>query len=263
MKHQDKPATCKSLASETEQETQANSLAMRESLDSSTAAETWALLVDTRAATSVAPQGFASHLELSPAPSTFQLSTATGQAMKTYGLRQVHLQCHGLSLTVSFVIADVVTPLLGFDTILQHSLSLHVEHDLDLQRSLVNPAGDKTQLERMGKHLYLLACPLQHGLSTCIPGSLSEAIGLLPEDKEIHDQHVASRSSSSIDLDEDRRSKEEEEEEEEEEAERDSLNFQCHSVSPKAPHAHGNSSFVCVFCEDAADSGGELSQSSL
>ena len=211
---------------------------MCESLDSSTAAETWALLVDTGAATSVAPQGFASHLELSPAPSTFQLSTATGQAIKTYGLRQVHLQCHGLSLTVSFVIADVVTPLLGFDTILQHSLSLHVE--LDLQWSLVNPAGDKTQLERMGKHLYLLACPFQHGLSTCIPGSLSEAIGLLPEDKEIHDQHVASRSSSSIDLDEDTRSKEEE-------AERDSLNFQCHSVSPKASHAHGNSSFVCVL----------------
>ena len=145
-KHQDKPATCKNLASETEQETQANSLAMRESLDSSTAAETWALLVDTGAATSVAPQGFASHLELSPAPSTFQLSTATGQAIKTYGLRQVHLQCHGLSLTVSFVIADVVTPLLGFDTILQHSLSLHVEHDL--QWSLVNPAGDKPSLSR-------------------------------------------------------------------------------------------------------------------
>ena len=48
--------------------------------------------MDTGAATSVAPQNFASDIELSPAPSTLQLTTATGQDIKTYGLRKVHLQ---------------------------------------------------------------------------------------------------------------------------------------------------------------------------
>ena len=67
-------------------------------------------MVDTGAATSVAPRNFAPDIELSPTPSTLQLTTATGKAIKTYGLRQNHLQSRGLSLEVSFVIADVVTP---------------------------------------------------------------------------------------------------------------------------------------------------------
>ena len=48
--------------------------------------------MDTGAATSVAPKSFASDIELSPAPSTLQLTTATCKAVRTYGLKQVHLQ---------------------------------------------------------------------------------------------------------------------------------------------------------------------------
>ena len=58
------------------------------------------------------------------------------------------------------MIADVVTPLLGLDSMMKDRLILHVEHDI--QHFLVNPAGDRTQLEHMGRHLYLIAPP-QHG----------------------------------------------------------------------------------------------------
>ena len=172
--------------------------------------------MDTGAATSVVPKSFASDIELGPAPSTLQLTTATGRAIASYGLRKVHLQSQGSSLAVSFVIADVVTPLLGLDSMIKDSLSLHVEHDL--QHFLVNPAGDGAQLEHMGRHLYLIACPSQHGLSQCFIGSLSQVIGFLPEDKELHEQELASSSSSSIDLDEDPSKQQ---------VEQDSLNFQC------------------------------------
>ena len=104
----------------------------------------WGILVDTGAATSVAPKSFASDIELSPVPSTLQLTTASGEAITTYGLRRVHLQCRGLSFEVSFVIADVVTPLLGLEIMIQDSLSLTIDHDF--QHYLVNPAGDKTKL---------------------------------------------------------------------------------------------------------------------
>ena len=167
----------------------------------SSPAEAWGILVDTGAATSVAPKGFASNIELSPAPSTLQLTTATGQAIETYGLRKVHLQSRGLSLEVSFVIADVVTPLLGLDIMLQNALSLQIDHDC--QHVLVNSAGARTQLQHMGRHLYLIACPSQHSLSPCFIGSLSQVIGFLPADKELHEQRLAYRSSSSTDLDED------------------------------------------------------------
>ena len=191
--------------------------------------------MDTGAATSVAPKSFAPHLELSPAPSTFQLATATGEAIKIFGLRHVHLQCQDLSFKVSFVIADV-TPILGLETIIQHNLSLSFEHD---QSFLVNTAGKRTQLEQMGKHLYLVACPFQHGLSTSFCGSLSDVIGFLPEDKELHDQELALQSSSSTDLVEDR-------------------------SFPESLHVHDKSSFVCVLCkEKAVVSGGELSHNSL
>ena len=218
-----------------ETQCQEKSLAML-GFDNSLAAESWALLVDTGAAASVAPQSFASHLELSSAPSTFQLATATGEAIKIFRLRHVHLQCQDLSFKVSFVIADVVTPILGLDTLMQHNLSLSFEHD---QHFLVDKTGKRNQLEHMGRHLYLVACPLQHGLSTCFRGSLSDVIGFLPEDKEIHEQETALRSSSSTDLVEDR------------------------SFS-ESLHVHDQSSFVCVLChEEVAVSGGELSATSF
>ena len=217
-----------------EKQSQDKSLAMLE-MDNSLAAETWALLVDAGAATSVAPQSFAQHHELSPAPSTFQLATATGEAIKVFGLRHVHLQCQDLSFKVSFVIADVVTPILGLDTLLEHNLSLIGHND---RTFLVNSAGKRTQLQHKGEHLYLVACPFQHGLSTCSRGSLPEVIGFLPEDKELHDQELALQSSSSTDLVEDK------------------------SVLA-ALHVHDQSSFVCVLCEEVAVSGGELSDHSL
>ena len=55
----------------------------------------------------------------------------------------------------------------------------------------------------MGRHLYLIACPSQHSLTSCFIGSLSHVSGFLPADKELHEQRPAYRSSSSSDLDED------------------------------------------------------------
>ena len=235
-----------------EKQSQDKSLALLETLDNSLAAETWALLVDTGAATSVAPKSFAPHLELSPAPSTLQLATATGEAIKIFGLRHVHLQCQDLSFKVSFVIADVVTPILGLDTLMPHHLSLSFEHD---QRFLVNKAGQRIQLEHMGRHLYLVASPFQHGLSTCFSGSLSDVIGFLPEDKELHEQEIALESSSSTDLVEDQK---------QEQDEQDSLNFQCHSVLHSSFREHVKGSFVCALCdEEVAVPGGELSDTSF
>ena len=196
--------------------------------NNSLAAEPWALLVDTGAATSVTPKSFAPHLELSPAPSTFQLATATGEAVKIFSLRHVHLQCQDLSFKVSFVIADVVTPILGLDTMLEHNLSLNFGHDD--RTFLVNSAGKRTQLQQKGEHLYLVACPFPHGLSTCSRGSLPAVIGFLPEDKELDDQELALQSSSSTDLVADKSFLE-------------------------SLHVHEKSSFVCVLCEDVAVSG--------
>ena len=221
--------------------------------NASSTTEAWGILVDTGAATSVAPQSFASDIELSPAPSTLQLTTATGKAVETYGLRKVHLQSQGLSLEVSFVIADVVTPLLGLDTMIKNSLSLHVEHEL--QHVLVNPAGDKTQLEHMGRHLYLIACPSQHGLSPCFIGNLSQVIGFLPADKELHEQMLASRSYSRTDLDEDPSKPQ---------VEQDSLNFSCQYVLPAASDGQDDPSFDLVPSKgEVADSGGELQATSF
>ena len=220
----------------------------------SSTTETWGILVDTGAATSVAAKSFASDIELSSAPATLQLTTATGKAVRTYGLKTVHLQSQGLSLEVTFVKADVVTPLLGLDSMTKDRLSLRVEHNL--QHFLVNPAGDRTQLEHMGRHLYLIAWPSQHGLSPCFPGSLSQVIGFLPEDKELHEQELASRSSSSIDLDEDTRKQQ---------VEQDSLTFQRQQVLRAAFDEKEDPIFddLMPSKEEVADSGGELQAHSL
>ena len=225
-----------------------STIAMLDSLHASGITEAWGILVDTGAATSVAPQSFASDIELSPPPSTLQLITATGKAVKTYGLRKVHLQSRGLSLEVSFVIADVFTPLLGLDTMIKNSLSLHAEQDMP--HFLVKPAGDTTQLEHIRRHLYMIACPSQHGLSHCFIGSLSHVIGFLPADKELHEQSLASSSSSSTDLDE-YTSKHQ--------RAQDSLAFQCQYVVPLALLEHEDLSFeLSSGKEEVADTGGEL-----
>ena len=198
--------------------------------------ETWEIEVNLGAATSVAPKSFAHHLELSSVPTTLKLTTATDKEVKIFGLRHVHLQCQDLSLRVSFVIADVVTPLLGMDMVFQHNLSLIFERG---QSFLVNKAGKRTQLQQKGEQLYIVACPCQHGLSTSFCGSLSDVVGFLPEDKELHEQKVALQSSSSTDLVEDR-------------------------GFPEPLHVHDKSKFFCVLCkEKAVVSGGELSHNSL
>ena len=220
----------------------------------SKASKTWGILVDTGAATSVAPRGFASHIELSPVPPTLQLTTATGKAIETYGLRRVHLHSQGLSFEVAFVIADVVTPLLGLDSLLQESLSLHVGQNS--KHYLVSPGGARTQLEHMGKHLYLIACPSQLGSSNCILSSLSRVIGFLPSDRKLENQKVAlSSSSSSPDL---------VEELAQPEASKDSWNLQCHPVLEEASEEESEPSFDLVpGREEVADAGGEPQSTSF
>ena len=128
---------------------------------------------------------------------------------------------------------------------MQHNLSLSFEHD---QSFLVNKAGKSTQLEHMGRHLYHVACPFQHGLSTCFSGNLSDVIGFLPEDKKLHEKEIALRSSSSTDLVEDQK---------QEQDEQDSLNFQCHSVLHTSSHEHVKGSLVCVLCDEEVAVSGE------
>ena len=168
--------------------------------------------------------------------------------LSRHGLRTVHLHSQDLSLKVTFVIADVVTPLLGLDTTLKDSLSLHVGGNFE--HFLVNPVGERTKLEHMGKHLYLIACPSQHGLSNFFLGSLSQVIGFLLADKELQNQKSASRSSSSSpDLDE---------EPTKQQVEQDSLNLQCHPVLQETLDEDGDSSFDLVLGkEEVADTGGE------
>ena len=115
-------------------------------------------------------------------------------------------------------------------------MSLNFGHDD--RTFLVNSAGKRTQLQQKGKHLYLVACPFPHGLSTCSRGSLPAVIGFLPEDKELDDQELALQSSSSTDLVEDKSFLE-------------------------SLYVHEKSSLVCVLCEDVAVSGGELSSHSF
>ena len=130
---------------------------------------------------------------------------------------------------------------------LQNALSLQIDHGC--QHVLVNSAGAQTQLQHMGRHLYWKACPSQHSLSPCVIGNLSQVIGFLPADKELHEQRLAYTSSSSTDLDEDIGTHQ---------AEQDRLNFPCQHVLPEAFHEHDDLSFQHVpSTEEVAAQGGE------
>ena len=132
---------------------------------------------------------------------------------------------------------SLAAAILGSDTLKEHNLGL--TFGCDEHSFLVDTAEKRTQLQQKGEQRYLEAHPFQHGLSTCSRGSLPEPIGLLPEDKEPHDQELALQSSSSTDLVEDKSFLE-------------------------SLHVHDQSSFVCVICEEeVAVSGGELSDHSL
>ena len=95
-----------------------------------------------------------------------------------------------LSFRVSFVIADVEHALLGMDIFMQEQLSLQRGSNND--HYLVNLAGEKTQLQQRGHHLYLEACPCEFGLITCMRSSLPQENGSLLDDKE-GDQDAASQ----------------------------------------------------------------------
>ena len=76
-----------------------------------------------------------------------------------------------------------------------------------------------------------------------------------PEDKELHEQRLASRSSSSIDLDEDTS---------EQQVEQDILNFQCQHVLQDVSDDNDDPIFDLVPCKgEVADSGGELQATSF
>ena len=81
-------------------------------------------------------------------------------------------------------------------------------------------------------------------------GNLSTMIGFLPQDKELHEQRLASRSSSSPDLDEDVSKPQ---------AEQDNLNFQCQHALQETSSNSDDLSFNLVPRQKVvADSGGEL-----
>ena len=80
-------------------------------------------------------------------------------------------------------------------------------------------------------------------------------IGFLPEDKELHEQRLASRSSSSIDLDEGSSKQQ---------VEQDSLNFQCQHVLQATFDEKDDPSFDLMLSkEEVADAGGELQATSF
>ena len=91
----------------------------------------------------------------------------------------MHLLASPLCFEISFLIADVTTPILGVDTLLRENLSLRIEGN---QQQLVHQSGEYTQLVPEGQLLYLLASPLQLGCDIYMIGSLLTGSSL-PENK--------------------------------------------------------------------------------
>ena len=146
--------------------------------------EQWMILVDTGAELSVAPRGFAAQLQLDPLEGT-ELRTADGRAIKTFGRKTVELTTLGFSFTMPFVIADVETPLLGFSSMLEQNLCLHM--DGQLGHSLVNTHGEKTQLQQQGHQLFLAAWLSPLAVNSSLVGFVFSSFSLgLSEHKEVH-----------------------------------------------------------------------------
>ena len=140
----------------------------------------WGILVDTGAAISLAPPGFAQQSELMPAESTLQLRAVNGSFINIYGRRTVELRTPNLCLLVSFVIADVSQALIGMDILMANQLSLIRCFD---GFHLVNSAGAKIQLQSTGWLLYLPAFPVEAGFSQCKRSNLPTTSGSLLDDK--------------------------------------------------------------------------------
>ena len=151
----------------------------------------WGILIDTGAAISFAPMSFAPGVELSPLESTLQLRSVTGRASPAFGRRTINMIGSQLSFRVSFVIADVEHALLGMDIFMQEQLSL--QRGSNNEHYLVNVAGERTQLQQRGHHLYLEACPREFGLITCMRSSLPQENGNLLDDEDSDQQVAASQ----------------------------------------------------------------------
>ena len=139
----------------------------------------WAILVDTGAGISVAPRSFAPEIPLRALERPMELRTATGDMIPIFGKKTMHLLTSNLCFEVSFVIANVTTPILGVDTLLRENLSLRFEGS---QQQLVHQSGEFTHLTQEGKLLYLRASPIQVGSTIFMIGSLLED-SILPENK--------------------------------------------------------------------------------
>ena len=139
----------------------------------------WAILIDTGAEISVAPSSFAPNIPLRALERAVELRTATGEAIPIFGQKNMHLVTQNLCFEVSFVIANVTTPILGVDTLLRENLSLRFQGS---QQQLVHQSGEFTQLYQEGQLLYLRAFPVQLGFTIHMIGSLL-AESILPENK--------------------------------------------------------------------------------
>ena len=135
--------------------------------------------MDTGAAISVAPRSFAPGIPLQALERPVELRTATGVRIPIFGKKTMQLLASPLCLEVSFVIAEVTTPILGVDTLLRENLSLRFE---GCQQQLVHASGVCTQLTQEGKLLYLRALPAQVGSPIFMIGSLLQD-SILPENK--------------------------------------------------------------------------------
>ena len=141
----------------------------------------YGILIDTGAAVSLAPLGFAQQAELQPLGCTLQLRSVTGNFIETFGRRTIQLVGSKLSLCVSFVIANVQHALLGMDALVANQLSL-VRNSFN-EFFLVNAAGATIQLQQKGHLLYLDAWPYDPELSACRGSSFQEENGSLLDDK--------------------------------------------------------------------------------
>ena len=136
------------------------------------------ILVDTGAELSVAPWAFASQSELSPAPPDLQLRNADGRAIQIFGVKTLQLFCQGVSFTMSFVIASVDMPLLGFGSLLEANMCL--QFDPQHGHQLVTTEGERMKLVQLGNQVYLPACYRQLPSSSSMIGALHS---LMPEDE--------------------------------------------------------------------------------
>ena len=149
--------------------------------------QAWRILVDTGSELSVAPWSFAEESLLSPLEEAIELHTATGEAITTFGMRTVQLECSGFSFIMDFVIADVTQPLLGLGSLIRENLSLQLDSHLGYQ--LRNLAGEQVQLEHSGQQIYLVAYPGKLNLESCLVGNLLDN-SLMPDKKLEHNMSL-------------------------------------------------------------------------